>query len=60
LDIRRTVIPECAFKNFFVETKEEVTKREKQVLTLLIKGKLSKEISSISNISKQTVDHLAE
>jgi len=42
--------------NFFVAGKEELTRREKQVLKLLIEGKLSKEISSILKISKQTVD----
>lgn len=43
-------------KNGFIESKEELTRREKQILKLLIEGKLSKEISSILNISKQTVD----
>jgi DNA-binding CsgD family transcriptional regulator len=43
-------------KNTFTESREELTKREKQVLKLLIEGKLSKEISSILKISKQTVD----
>lgn len=43
-------------KNTFIESKEELTRREKQVLKLLIEGKLSKEISSILNITKQTVD----
>lgn len=43
-------------KNDFIESKEELTRREKQVLKLLIEGKLSKEISSILKISKQTVD----
>jgi DNA-binding CsgD family transcriptional regulator len=42
--------------NIYVETKEELTHREKQVLKLLIEGKLSKEISHILKISKQTVD----
>lgn len=42
--------------NIFIERKEELTRREKQVLKLLIEGKLSKEISSILKISKQTVD----
>jgi DNA-binding CsgD family transcriptional regulator len=42
--------------NIFVESKEELTKREKQILALLIDGKLSKEISNILKISKQTVD----
>jgi DNA-binding CsgD family transcriptional regulator len=40
----------------FVESKEEFTKREKQVLKLLIEGKPSKEISDLLKISKQTVD----
>jgi DNA-binding CsgD family transcriptional regulator len=43
-------------ENTFDERWEKFTKREKQVLALLIDGKLSKEISSILNISKQTVD----
>jgi DNA-binding CsgD family transcriptional regulator len=43
-------------ENIFIETKEHLTKREKQVLKFLIEGKLSKEISGILNISKQTVD----
>ena len=47
---------DVAFQNTFIETKEELTAREKEVLTLLIEGKLSKEISSILKISKQTVD----
>ena len=47
---------DAGFKSGFVESKEQLTKREKQVLMLLIAGKLSKEISSILNISKQTVD----
>jgi DNA-binding CsgD family transcriptional regulator len=42
--------------NIFVESKEELTRREKQILRLLIDGKPSKEISSILKISKQTVD----
>ena len=33
-----------------------MTTREKQVLKLLMEGKLSKQISIILNISKQTVD----
>lgn len=45
-----------ASKNHFVESKEELTLREKQVLKLLIEGKFSKEISNILKISKQTVD----
>jgi DNA-binding CsgD family transcriptional regulator len=47
---------DVALTNLFSEIKEELTRREKQVLTLLIQGKLSKEISSILKISKQTVD----
>lgn len=43
-------------KNIFSRSEEEFTKREKQVLTLLIEGRLSKEISSTLHISKQTVD----
>lgn len=40
----------------FIESKEDFTKREKQVLKLLIEGKPSKEISDVLKISKQTVD----
>jgi len=40
----------------FSVSKETLSRREKQVLTLLIEGKLSKEIGEILNISKQTVD----
>ena len=47
---------DVASTNFFSEIREELTRREKQVLSLLIQGRLSKEISSILNISKQTVD----
>ena len=43
-------------ENIFIESNEELSKREKEVLKLLIEGKLSKEIGSILNISKQTVD----
>lgn len=43
-------------QNIFIESRGELTLREKQVLRLLIEGKLSKEISDILNISKQTVD----
>ena len=42
--------------NIFIESKEDLTRREKQVLKLLMEGKLSKEISAILKISKQTVD----
>ncbi len=45
-----------ASNNIYIESKDELTKREKQVLSLLIEGKLSKEISNILKISKQTVD----
>jgi DNA-binding CsgD family transcriptional regulator len=47
---------DVATKNIFLETKEDFTERERQVLKLLIEGKLSKEIGDILNISKQTVD----
>ncbi len=47
---------DVALQNIFSESKEDFTLREKQVLKLLIEGKLSKQISSILNISKQTVD----
>jgi len=40
----------------FAVSKEILSKREKQVLALLIDGRLSKEIGEILNISKQTVD----
>lgn len=40
----------------FAVSKEFLSKREKQVLSLLIEGKLSKDIGDILNISKQTVD----
>jgi len=43
-------------QNVFIESKEDLTVREKQVLKLLIEGKLSKEIAGILKISKQTVD----
>jgi DNA-binding CsgD family transcriptional regulator len=43
-------------KNIYNTKEEEFTKREKQVLTLLIEGRLSKEISDVLSISKQTVD----
>jgi DNA-binding CsgD family transcriptional regulator len=47
---------DVALNNEFIESKEELTRREKQVLKLLIEGKLSKEIGSILKITKQTVD----
>jgi DNA-binding CsgD family transcriptional regulator len=43
-------------KNGFIESKEDLTRREKQVLKLLVEGKLSKEIGGLLKISKQTVD----
>lgn len=43
-------------QNDFYDSKDDFTSREKEVLTLLIEGKLSKQISSILNISKETVD----
>jgi DNA-binding CsgD family transcriptional regulator len=42
--------------NIYIENKDELTRRERQVLKLLADGRLSKEISSILHISKQTVD----
>jgi DNA-binding CsgD family transcriptional regulator len=47
---------DVASKNIFIQSKEELTRRERQVLLLLIQGKLSKEISQVLKISKQTVD----
>jgi DNA-binding CsgD family transcriptional regulator len=47
---------DTASKNVFIESKDELTRREREVLSLLIQGRLSKEISEILNISKQTVD----
>lgn len=43
-------------KEVFAVSKEFLSKREKQILLLIIEGKLSKEISEILHISKQTVD----
>lgn len=43
-------------KEIFSVSKEFLSKREKQILLLIIEGKLSKEISEILHISKQTVD----
>jgi len=43
-------------ENDFVKSKEILTRREKQILLLIIDGKLSKQISHVLNISKQTVD----
>jgi DNA-binding CsgD family transcriptional regulator len=45
-----------ASNNIFIESREELTRREKQILKLLMEGKLSKEISCLLKISKQTVD----
>ena len=45
-----------ASNKVYFESGEELTRREKQVLKHLMEGKLSKEISSILKISKQTVD----
>jgi len=43
-------------KSMFIDSRETLTQREKQVLRLLVEGKASKEIGAILNISKQTVD----
>jgi len=43
-------------KEVFAVSKDFLSKREKQILLLIIEGKLSKEISQILHISKQTVD----
>jgi len=43
-------------KSSFIQSKEALSKREKEVLRLLIEGKVSKEIAEVLNISKQTVD----
>ncbi len=48
--------PDITVKNAFIESKEILTRREKEILRLLIAGKLSKEISDMLSISKQTVD----
>jgi len=47
---------DVASRNIFIESKNDLTDREIQVLKLLAEGKLSKEIGDILNISKQTVD----
>ncbi|MBC7947345.1 MAG: helix-turn-helix transcriptional regulator [Chitinophagaceae bacterium] len=47
---------DVSFKNVYVERKEDLTARERQVLKLLIEGRMSKEIGAILKISKQTVD----
>jgi len=43
-------------KEVFTVSTEYLTKREKQILQLIVEGKLSKEIGEILHISKQTVD----
>jgi len=43
-------------KTVFVPNKELISPREKQILTLLIEGKTSKEIATILGNTKQTVD----
>ena len=43
-------------ENIFAASKEVLSKREKQILLLIMEGKLSKEISQLLHISKQTVD----
>ncbi len=43
-------------QNNLHNSKDDFTARERDILKLLIEGKLSKQISSILNISKQTVD----
>ena len=42
--------------NLFKESNDDLSKREKQILILLIDGRLSKEIGSFLHISKKTVD----
>lgn len=42
--------------NMFKESNDDLSKREKQVLVLLIEGMLSKQIGNFLHISKQTVD----
>jgi DNA-binding CsgD family transcriptional regulator len=43
-------------ENMYKESNDDLSKREKEVLILLIEGKPSKEIGSCLHISKQTVD----
>ena len=43
-------------ENIFKENNDDLSNREKQILMLLIEGRLSKEIGSFLHISKQTVD----
>ena len=47
---------DTGLQNNFITTTDQLTMREKEILHLLIEGRLSKEISAILNISKQTVD----
>jgi DNA-binding CsgD family transcriptional regulator len=47
---------DVASHNLFYECKDELTERERQILRLIVEGKLSKEIADILRISKQTVD----
>ncbi|MEO6358261.1 MAG: LuxR C-terminal-related transcriptional regulator [Ferruginibacter sp.] len=47
---------DAVLQNKFIDNADELTAREKEVLRLLIEGRLSKEIGSLLNISKQTVD----
>lgn len=43
-------------KHHYLKSKDQLTKREKDMLRHLIDGKLSKQISDILHITKQTVD----
>jgi len=43
-------------ENIFAVNREVLSRREKQILLLIMEGKLSKEIGEILHISKQTVD----
>ena len=40
----------------YIETRESLARREKEILARMIQGKLSKEIGEIQPISKQAVD----
>ena len=44
-------------ENLFSITKETLSKREKQVLALILEGNASKKIADILHITKQTVDN---
>ncbi|MFC5411470.1 LuxR C-terminal-related transcriptional regulator [Larkinella bovis] len=44
-------------KKVFAPSREALTLREKQVLAAMMAGNQSKEIASLLNISKQTVDN---